>query len=118
MAAGVTFWGRTGDRETLDALAFLRRHKYGADLLRDIDRDPPAGSEWEKLRKGIGGSLAVLVDPRHADAASAPSDEELPAWLANDTGRLHAPVLLTPRGAIAGFAERRWLQFLDIGRNR
>ena len=118
MASGVTFWGRVGDRETMDAVAFLRLHKYGADRTRDLDGAPPVGDEWEQLRKGSGGTLALCVDPRHMDAAARPEEEALPGWFAADTSRLRAPLLLTPRGALAGFGERRWAQFLDIGKGR
>lgn len=116
MASGVTFWGRVGDKETLEALAFLRKNGYGANRTRDIDADPPHGEDWEELRKGMGGHLSALVDPKHP--AQGIGDDEMPAWFSASTKRIRAPILLTPRGAVAGFGERRWTQFLDIGRGR
>ncbi|MEA3144119.1 MAG: ArsC family [Thermoplasmata archaeon] len=112
----VTFWGRRGDPETLDALAFLRQQRYGADRVLDLDRTPPTAAEMELLRKGLG-DLRAAVDPKHPDAA-APPDEALPAWLAADPRRIRSPLLLTPKGALAGFREQKWRAFLDIGKGR
>ncbi|MEA3204121.1 MAG: ArsC family [Thermoplasmata archaeon] len=112
----VTFWGRRGDQETLDAQAFLRQQRYGADRVLDLDRTPPAPAEMEALRKGLG-DLKAAVDPRHPDAAAAP-DQGLAAWLAADPRRIRAPLLLTPKGALAGFREQKWRAFLDIGKGR
>ncbi|HEX2066350.1 MAG TPA: hypothetical protein VHI93_06005 [Candidatus Thermoplasmatota archaeon] len=116
MSMAVTFWGRRGDPETLDALAFLKREGYGADRLLDLDRTPPAPDELEQLRKGLG-DLRAALDPRHPDAAAAPADG-LAGWLAAHPRRLRAPLLLTPKGALAGFREQRWRAFLDIGKGR
>jgi arsenate reductase-like glutaredoxin family protein len=112
----VTLWGRAGDAETLDAVAFLKRERYGADRVLDLDRSPPTPRELESLRKGLG-DLRAAADPRHPDAASAPADG-LAAWLAADPRRIRAPLLLTPKGALAGFREQRWRAFLDIGKGR
>jgi arsenate reductase-like glutaredoxin family protein len=112
----VTLWGRTGDRETLDAQAFLRQQRYGADRVLDLDRTPPTPAELELLRKGLG-DLRAAIDPRHPDASAAPG-EELAAWLAADPRRLRSPLLLTPKGALAGFREQKWRAFLDIGKGR
>lgn len=113
----VTFWGRQGDRATLDAQAFLRQQRYGADRVLDLDRMPPTPQEMEALHKGLGGDLRAAVDPSHPDAPSAPADG-LAEWLAADPRRIRAPLLLTPKGALAGFREQRWRAFLDIGRGR
>jgi arsenate reductase-like glutaredoxin family protein len=112
----VTFWGRKGDRDTLDALAFLKQQGYGADQVLDLDAAPPTPAQWEQLRKGLG-DLAAAVDPRHPEAAGAPK-EALGAWLAAGPRRVRAPLLLTPKGALAGFREQRWRAFLDIGKGR
>lgn len=123
--AGITFWGRKGDAATLDAQRFLAAHRYGADAVRDLDADPPRGEEWARLSKGFGGDLGALVDLRHPR-----HDEVLPrggAGLDEGTLRtaleanpflLKAPILLTPKGALAGFGERKWRDFLDIGKGR
>lgn len=112
----ITFWGRRGDRDTLDAQAFLRQNRYGADRVLDLDATPPTLADLELLRKGLG-DLRAAVDPKHPDAATAP-EEGLAAWLAADPRRLRAPLLLTPKGALAGFREQKWRAFLDIGKNR
>jgi arsenate reductase-like glutaredoxin family protein len=109
----VTFWGRRGDRETLDAQAFLRTHRYGADRVLDLDATPPTPDELEQVRKGLG-DLRAAVDPK---AGTAPA-EGLAEWLTADPRRLRAPLLLTPKGALAGFREQRWRAFLDIGKGR
>ncbi|MCA1811030.1 MAG: hypothetical protein LC623_03350 [Halobacteriales archaeon] len=112
----VTFWGRRGDRATLDAQAFLRQQGYGADRVLDLDATPPTPDELEQVRKGLG-DLRAALDPKHPDASSAPA-EGLAAWLAADPRRLRSPLLLTPKGALAGFREQGWRAFLDIGKGR
>jgi hypothetical protein len=99
MASGVLLWVRRGDGESDDALQFLRRHGYAADQTFDIDAAPPREDARTRLVAGLGGDASLLQDPKQ------PS-------------RLRAPLLLTPRGALAGFRERRWQAFLDIGRSR
>jgi len=89
MASGITLWVRAGDAASADALAFLRTHKYAADRVRDLEREPPTPDELARLAKGG-------LDP----------------------AALRPPVLLTPRGAVMGFRERRWREFLDIGKGR
>jgi len=89
MGSGITLWVRAGDAASADAQRFLRAHGYGVDRVRDLDADPPTEAERAALAKGG-------VDP----AAVRP------------------PVLLTPRGALAGFRERKWREFLDIGKGR
>lgn len=112
----VTFWGRRGDRETMDAQAFLRQQGYGADRVLDLDRTPPTAQEMGQLRKGLG-DLRAAVDPKGAEATAAPT-EGLPEWLLTDPRRIRAPLLLTPKGALAGFREQKWRAFLDIGKGR
>jgi arsenate reductase-like glutaredoxin family protein len=89
MAAGITLWVRAGDAASGDALRFLKSNGYAADAVRDLDREPPTEAERAALAKGG-------LDP----------------------AALKAPVLLTPRGAVMGFRERRWRDFLDIGKGR
>lgn len=110
----VTFWGRVGDPDTLAAQQFLRQNGVRPDRALDIDRTPPSGAQWAELALGLG-SLAPLVDPRHTDAPCAPA-RELEAWLATAPARMRAPILLTPKGALAGFRERQWSAFLGVGR--
>ncbi len=88
----ITFWGRRGDKATLDAVAFLKLNGYRADRMLDVDGTPPKGEDASALAKS-------QVVP---DAA----------------GRWPAPLFLTPRGALAGFKERAWRDFLDIGKGR
>lgn len=123
MAAGITFWGRVGAQETDDALAFLRQHRYAADKARDLMRDGPKGEELDRLAKGLGRMWA-LFDPKCPDLPSlAPRGEATPPevlrdLLATTPGLLRNPLLLTPKGALAGFRERQWREFLDIGKGR
>ncbi len=99
MGAGVTLWVRKGDRDSEDARSFLKSHGYAADAVRDLDAAPPTPEEVAALVQGLGGDAAALQDPK------AP-------------GTLRAPLLLTRRGALAGFRESRWRAFLDIGKGR
>jgi len=109
----VTFWGRKGDRETLDALAFLRQNRYGADRTLDLDATPPTPEELARMGKGL--DLRTAVAPAHRSQAPA---EGLVEWLGQSPARLRAPLLLTPKGALAGFREQAWRAFLDIGKGR
>jgi len=115
----VTFWGRRSNRETLDAQAFLKQNGYAADHVLDLDKTPPTAAQWEQLRKGLG-ELAAAVDTHWPEAMQAPRDDAaaLVAWLSADPRRIRAPLLLTPKGAVAGFREQRWRSFLDIGKGR
>lgn len=94
----VILWVRKGDRDSEDAAAFLKANRYGADAVRDLDAAPPTDDERRRLVAGLGGDAAALLDPK--------------------TGATRAPLLLTPKGALAGFRESRWRAFLDIGRGR
>ena len=88
----ITFWGRKGDKPTLDAVAFLKLHGYRAERMLDVDATPPAGDDATAL-----GKSGIAPD---------------------GAGRWPAPLFLTPRGALAGFKERAWREFLDIGKGR
>ncbi|MEA3165172.1 MAG: ArsC family, partial [Thermoplasmata archaeon] len=44
--------------------------------------------------------------------------EALRDILATTPGLLRSPILLTPKGAVAGFREQKWRAFLDIGKGR
>ena len=123
VASGITFWGRVGAPETNDALAFLRSHRYAADKVRDLMRDGPMGEELDRLARGLGG-FWPLVDPKCPDLprlvprGEATPPEALRDLLAMTPGLLRSPLLLTPRGTLAGFRERQWREFLDIGKGR
>lgn len=94
----IVLWVRKGDRDSDDAVAFLKANHYGADAVRDLDAAPPSEDERRRLVAGLGGDVAALTDPK--------------------SGRMKAPLLLTPKGALAGFRESRWRAFLDIGKGR
>jgi arsenate reductase-like glutaredoxin family protein len=110
----IAFWGRAGSEATLSAQRFLRQHGYGADRVLDLDRAPPGPGELAAIAKGLGGTLRPLVAP----GLDAPEEAGLADWLLADPRRMRDPVLLTPRGAVAGFRERAWSAFLDIGKGR
>lgn len=125
MGSGITFWGRKGDQATLDAQAFMAKHRYGADVVRDLDATPPAGDEWTRLGKGFGGDLWALVDLRHPRygellprGAEDTDNESLRQLLQANPFLIKSPILLTQKGALAGFRERKWMDFLDIGKGR
>jgi len=118
-------WIRAGDTESADAQRFLKANKYGADQVRDVEGQPPRGTEWDALRRGLGGELWPIVDPRSARygellprGAEDMGESELEALLDHNPDLLRTPVLLTPKGALAGFRERKWRDFLDIGKGR
>ena len=123
MASGVTFWGRVGDPDTADALRFLKQHRYAADKVLDLMRQGPKGDDLDRLAKGLGG-MWPLVDPKCPDLArlrplgEATPPEVLRDILATTPGLLRNPILLTAKGAVAGFREQRWRAFLDIGKGR
>ncbi|MFO1532923.1 MAG: arsenate reductase family protein [Thermoplasmatota archaeon] len=125
MGAGITFWGRKGDAATTDAQRFMAAKRYGADHVRDLDAAPPTGADWDTLGKGLGGDLWALVDHRHPRygellprGAEDMDDAALCALLEANPFLIKAPILLTPKGALAGFRERKWMEFLDIGKVR
>lgn len=87
MGSNITLWGRNKDADSLAAIQFLRRHGFAADRVLDLDRQPPTAAERTRIE-----SLAerTLPDP------------------------LPAPLLLTPKGALVGFRERRWQRFFEV----
>lgn len=120
----VTLWVREGDAECAEAQAFLRANGYAADAVHDAARRPPAPDELEAIAKGLG-SLRAACDARNPrwrelapEGADAMTQERLAAVLSRHGELLRVPLLVTPRGALAGFRERRWRAFLDIGRDR
>jgi arsenate reductase-like glutaredoxin family protein len=123
MASGVVFWGRVGHPDTEDALRFLRQNKYDADKVLDLMRQGPKGDDLDRLAKGLGG-LWPLVDPKCPDLprllpqGEATPPEVLRDLLSTTPGLLRNPILLTPKGAVAGFREQKWRAFLDIGKGR
>ncbi|MEA3136118.1 MAG: ArsC family [Thermoplasmata archaeon] len=123
MSSGVTFWGRVGHADTEDALRFLKQNHYAADKAFDLMRQPPKADDLDRLAKGLGG-LWPLVDPKCPDLprllpkGEATPPEALRDILATTPGLLRSPILLTPKGAVAGFREQKWRVFLDIGKGR
>jgi arsenate reductase-like glutaredoxin family protein len=113
VASGITLWGRVGHEATEDALRFLRANGYAADKVRDLMRDGPKGAELQRLAAGVGGAWN-LVDPDCPDLPRLlPRREATPPevvldHLSTTPGLLRNPLLLTPKGALAGFRERRW----------
>lgn len=125
MAPNVVLWVRAGERDSDDAVAFLKANRYGADEVRDLGKRPPDAVELAALAKAVGGDAAALVDGRHPRAAElvphggAPLTlDGLAAVLRQEPRLLKAPILVTPRGGLAGFRESRWRSFLDIGKGR
>ncbi|MES2154754.1 MAG: hypothetical protein V4510_06415 [bacterium] len=121
----VTLWVRTGDAECGEAQRFMRANKYGADQVRDVMASPPKGTEWDAIRKGLGGAIWPAVDARHVRygellprGAEDMGESELEAILTHNADMIRVPLLLTPKGALAGFRERKWRDFLDIGKGR
>ncbi|MGB1698260.1 MAG: arsenate reductase family protein [Thermoplasmatota archaeon] len=109
MGAYITLWGRNGDSDSLEAISLLKQHGFAADRLFDMDRRPPTGDDWIKLSSGFGGTLQPLLkSPMDLDG------EELAAFLEANPSAMKTPVLLTPKGALAGLRERKWLKFLEV----
>lgn len=94
--ANVVLWIRAGQSESQDAKAFLKQHGYAADAVRDATAQPPDETERQQLVAAAG-------------AGPAPFDL---------AGHLRTPTLVTPKGILVGFRERRWREFLDIGKGR
>lgn len=116
MGSHITLWGRNSHQDSLDALRFLKAHRYGVDRLLDIDRQPPDAADLDVLRKHLGGTLRPLLDARAAgaEALTEADDEALAAAFAGQPALFKAPILDTPKGAIAGFREQQWRRFLGI----
>jgi arsenate reductase-like glutaredoxin family protein len=109
MGAYITLWGRNGDTDSLEAISLLKQHGFGADKLLDIDRRPPTGNEWKQLSTGFGGTLKPLLkSPIELDG------DELAIFLEANPSAMKSPILLTPKGALAGLRERKWLKFLEV----
>lgn len=123
MASGITLWGRVGHPDTEDALRFLKQHHYAADKILDLMRQGPKQEDLSRLAKGAGG-LWPLVDPKCPELpvllpkGEATPPEVLMDLLATTPALLRSPLLLTPKGAVAGFREQKWRAFLDIGKGR
>lgn len=120
----VTLWVKAGHAESQEAQRFLRANGYRADSVRDIDARPPTPADLAALGKSLG-SLAHACEskhPRWRELASSGAEELPQEQLADVLTRHHElmrlPILVTPRGAVAGFRERRWREFLDIGKTR
>ena len=125
MGAGITLWVRAGSRDSDDARSSLKSNRYAADAVRDLATSPPRGADLDALAKGLGGDLWPLVDLRHPRygewlprGAEGLDLAELKTLLEAQPGLLKDPLLLTPKGALAGFRESKWRAFLDIGKGR
>ncbi len=125
MGAGITLWIRPGAKDSTDAQSFLKANRYAADTVRDLAEAPPRGPELDSLAKGLGGDHWPLVDlrhPRYGDllprGAEGLAPGDLKALLETHPALLKEPLLLTPKGALAGFRESKWRAFLDIGKGR
>lgn len=120
--ANIILWTRRMHDGSEQANAFLRAHGYAADAVRDLARDPPRGADLEALVRGVAGDWLSLVDVGQREAAPALKGVQSPAagkgLLERHPEWLKAPLLLTPRGALAGFRETQWRRFLDIGKGR
>lgn len=121
MTGHITLWGRNGHPASLEAIAFLKEHGFGADRLLDLDRQPPQGEEWQELRRALGGSITTLVDTHHPrftavlpQSLGGLGEEALEKVLEAHPLVLKAPILLTPKGALVGFRERHWAKFLGL----
>lgn len=120
----VTLWIRAGHDESQEAQRFLRANGYRADAVRDIDTRPPTPADLATLGKALGSLVNACESkhPRWRELASGGAEELPQDQLADVLTRHHellrVPILVTPRGAIAGFRERRWREFLDIGKTR
>ena len=71
--------------------------------LRDLIKQPLTLAEIEKLAKRVGGARE-LVAPKRKKEAEEVSDEALPAWLAEDGGRMRRPIVDTGKRVTLGFA--------------
>lgn len=125
MGAGITLWVRAASKDSDDARSFLKANRYAADAVKDLVTAPPKGTELDALAKGLGGDLWPLVDlrnPRYGELLPRGTEgldlAELKTVLETHPTLLKDPVLLTPKGALAGFRESKWRAFLDIGKGR
>jgi arsenate reductase-like glutaredoxin family protein len=125
VGAGITLWVRPGSKDSEDSKSFLKANRYAADAVRDLAVAPPNAAELDALAKGLGGDLWPLVDlrnPRYGEllprGAEGLDVSELKAILQSHPTLLKDPLLLTPKGALAGFRESKWRAFLDIGKGR
>jgi arsenate reductase-like glutaredoxin family protein len=123
MGSGITLWLREGSADCEQAKRFLRQNQFAADDVRDLATDGPRGADWDRLRSGLGGELWPLVNHRHPGyggwlprGAEDCSDEDLRALMEAHPDLMKAPILLTPKGALAGFRERKWAEFLGVGK--
>jgi arsenate reductase-like glutaredoxin family protein len=122
MADRIVLWARAGQAESEDAQRFLKQNGYRADVVRDAAREPPTAADLAGLAKALGGDPWPLVDTRHPSygdvlprGAEDATPEGVQALLLDNPGLLRTPLLVTPKGAIAGFRERAWARFLGIG---
>lgn len=122
MADAIVLWTRKAHDGSDHALAFLKANGYAPKDVREIARNPPRGPDLAALAKGVGGDWAALVDAGQKEARPALAKLSSPAaaqaMLERHPEWLKAPLLLTPRGALAGFRETQWRGFLDIGKGR
>lgn len=117
----VTLWGRNGHPASLEAIAFLEEHDVEVDRFLDLDRQPPTGDEWGRIRKAMGGSIKRVVDTHHPrftqvvpQSLSGLGEEQLEKVLEENPLILRAPILLTDDDAFIGFGKEKWARFLGI----
>jgi len=119
----VTLWGRNRDPDSLDAVVFLKEHGVRPDRMLDIDRQPPEPREWAQISLGLD-SLVDAIDRRHPEFPRLFHDldrleeKTIAMRLHEHRDLIRAPILLTPRGAVAGFGERKWRGFLEVRKGR
>ena len=125
MGAGITLWIRPKGKDSEDARAFLKANGYAADAVKDLATAAPRGAELDAFAKGLGGDLWPVVDlrnPRYGELLPRGAEgldlTDLKTVLEEHPALLKDPLLLTPKGALAGFRESKWRAFLDIGKGR
>lgn len=117
----VTLWGRNGHPGSLEAIKFLEEHGIEVDRFLDLDRQPPTGEEWAKLRKALGGDIRRVVDIQHPrftqvvpESLGGLSEERLEKVLEAEPMIMKAPILSTDEAALVGFGKEKWARFLNI----
>lgn len=73
----------------------------------------PACSQAMRFLASVGYKADTVI----AVGERGPDEAERRALKLPD-GPLNLPILVTPAGALYGFRERAWRDFLDVGKNR
>lgn len=103
----VTLWIRGSEADSQQAMAFLRQAGYRPDRVVDLDKTTPTAREIQAAIDLVGPTIrtGTAAAPTTSQAAAPPET-------------LRCPVLLTPKGGLAGFRERKWRAFLDMDHDR